>query len=175
MGEVIRDKYRGRGVALCRPAQPSARCAALVYAGLYAVLPESIAWRALFAVGILPAFLVFWVRVTLTNPMRFRRVATSVREAAPQPNCFRISRCVSMDHGQARSDGRRSARRCVRCAVLDANYYARCEDCPLHHRHLCVHPNGGCAGRFLLGAYLSDIIGRKLTFFISAAATAIMC
>jgi MFS family permease len=36
--------------------------AALVYAGLYAVLPEAIAWRALFAVGILPALLVLWIR-----------------------------------------------------------------------------------------------------------------
>src|SRR5260370_11459903 len=59
MGEVIRDKYRGRGVGFvqtCAAVGPG--FAALVYAGLYAILPEAIAWRALFAVGILPALLV---------------------------------------------------------------------------------------------------------------------
>ena len=42
-------EYRLPG-ASCRPAQPSGPgLGALVYAGLYAVLPEAIAWRALFA------------------------------------------------------------------------------------------------------------------------------
>jgi hypothetical protein len=40
-------EYRLPG-ASCRPAQPSARAWGR-YAGLYAVLPEAIAWRALFA------------------------------------------------------------------------------------------------------------------------------
>src|SRR6267142_3877824 len=63
MGEVIRDKYRGRGVGFVQTgAAFGPGLAALVYAGLYAVLPEAIAWRALFAVGILPALLVLWIR-----------------------------------------------------------------------------------------------------------------
>jgi hypothetical protein len=42
-------EYRLPG-ASCRPAQPvGPGLGALVYAGLYAVLPEAIAWRALFA------------------------------------------------------------------------------------------------------------------------------
>src|SRR6478609_10481780 len=54
MGEVIRDKYRGRGVGFVQTgAAVGPGLAALVYAGLYAILPEAIAWRALFAVGIL--------------------------------------------------------------------------------------------------------------------------
>ena len=63
MGEVIRDKYRGRGVGFVQTgAAVGPGLAALVYAGLYAILPEAIAWRALFAVGILPALLVLWIR-----------------------------------------------------------------------------------------------------------------
>ena len=63
MGEVIRDKYRGRGVGFVQTgAAIGPGAAALVYAGLYAVLPEAIAWRALFVVGLLPALLVLWIR-----------------------------------------------------------------------------------------------------------------
>src|ERR1041385_5506998 len=63
MGEVIRDKYRGRGVGFVQTgAAVGPGCAALAYAGLFAALPEEIAWRALFAIGILPALLVLWIR-----------------------------------------------------------------------------------------------------------------
>src|SRR5215467_11416109 len=63
MGEVIRDKYRGRGVGFVQTgAAVGPGCAALAYAGLFALLPEEIAWRALFGIGILPALLVLWIR-----------------------------------------------------------------------------------------------------------------
>src|ERR1700733_1467180 len=72
MGEVIRDKYRGRGVGFVQTgAAGGPGPAALVYAGLYAVLPEAIAWRALFAVGILPALLVLWIRRSIPESEAF--------------------------------------------------------------------------------------------------------
>ena len=47
MGEVIRDKYRGRGVGLVQTGWAVGwGASALVYTGLYAFLPEAIAWRA---------------------------------------------------------------------------------------------------------------------------------
>jgi len=73
MGEVIRDKYRGRGVGFVQiGAAFGPGLAALVYAGLYAVLPEAIAWRVLFAVGILPALLVLWIRRSIPESEAFR-------------------------------------------------------------------------------------------------------
>src|SRR6185312_10112812 len=73
MGEVIRDKYRGRGVGFVQTgAAFGPGLAALVYAGLYAVLPEAIAWRALFAAGILPALLVLWIRRSIPESEAFR-------------------------------------------------------------------------------------------------------
>jgi MFS family permease len=63
MGEVIRDKYRGRGVGIVQTGWAvGSGASVLVYTGLYAVLPEAIAWRILFAVGLLPAVFVFWIR-----------------------------------------------------------------------------------------------------------------
>jgi hypothetical protein len=73
MGEVIRDRYRGRGVGFVQTgAAFGPGLAALVYAGLYAVLPEAIAWRALFMVGILPALLVLWIRRSIPESAAFQ-------------------------------------------------------------------------------------------------------
>src|SRR5438552_10500181 len=73
MGEVIRDKYRDRGVGLVQPGWAVGwGGAALVYTALYAFLPEAIAWRVLFAIGLLPAGLVFLIRRHLEEPEIFR-------------------------------------------------------------------------------------------------------
>ena len=78
MGEVIRDKYRGRGVGFVQTgAAVGPGLAALVYAGLYAVLPETIAWRALFWVGILP--------VPQDRDLQHAHAAEAVRERAGKP------------------------------------------------------------------------------------------
>src|ERR1700733_4971782 len=45
--------------------------AALTYAALFALLPEAIAWRALFWVGILPALLVLWIRRSIVESEAF--------------------------------------------------------------------------------------------------------
>ena len=72
MGEVIRDKYRGRGVGFVQTgAAVGPGLAALVYAGLYAILPEAIAWRALFWVGILPGLFVLWIRRSIPESEAF--------------------------------------------------------------------------------------------------------
>ena len=72
MGEVIRDKYRGRGVGLVQTGWAVGwGASALVYTALYAVLPESIAWRVLFAVGLLPAAFVVWIRRNISEPEIF--------------------------------------------------------------------------------------------------------
>jgi MFS family permease len=82
MGEVIRDKYRGRGVGFVQTgAAVGPGLAALVYAGLYAILPEAIAWRALFAVGILPGLLVLWIRRSIPESEAFQ----GQRDSSAQP------------------------------------------------------------------------------------------
>jgi MFS family permease len=73
MGEVIRDKYRGRGVGIVQTGWAIGwGASALVYTALYAVLPEAIAWRALFAIGLIPAVFVFWIRRHIDEPEIFR-------------------------------------------------------------------------------------------------------
>ena len=69
MGEVIRDKYRGRAVGLVQTGWGVGWAAgALLYTGIYAFVPEALAWKFLFWVGILPALFVFWVRRHIDEP-----------------------------------------------------------------------------------------------------------
>jgi len=70
MGEVIRDKYRGRGVGIVQTGWAVGwGASALIYIALYAFLPEAIAWRFLFAIGLLPAIFVIWrLRLCPTTP-----------------------------------------------------------------------------------------------------------
>ncbi|HEX5232788.1 MAG TPA: MFS transporter, partial [Bradyrhizobium sp.] len=80
MGEVIRDKYRGRGVGIVQTGWAIGwGASALVYTALYAFLPEAIAWRVLFAIGLLPAGLVFWIRRHIEEPEIF----SDTRNRAP--------------------------------------------------------------------------------------------
>jgi MFS family permease len=176
MGEVIRDKYRGRGVGFVQTgAAIGPGAAALVYAGLYAVLPESIAWRALFAIGLLPALLVLWIRRNIgeSDAYEARRAESRPASAAHLFSAFRgpyLWTTVKVTLMVAGAQGG------VYAVQFWMPTYLRTV------RHLSPSSTGGYVAvqmlgaliGFLLGAYLSDAIGRKWTFFLSAVATFVM-
>ncbi|MBV9551203.1 MAG: MFS transporter, partial [Alphaproteobacteria bacterium] len=59
IGEAVRDKYRGRAVGLVQTGWGIGwGAAAILYTGIYAFVPEALAWKILFWVGIIPAFFV---------------------------------------------------------------------------------------------------------------------
>ena len=176
MGEVIRDKYRGRGVGFVQTgAAFGPGLAALVYAGIYAVLPEPIAWRALFAVGILPALLVLWIRRSIPESAAFQ----GQRDSGARPGfghllsafrgpylwlTIRVSLMVMGAQG----------------GVWAVNFWMPTYLRTVRHLsasgtglYVAVQACGSLIG-FLLGAYLADAIGRKWTFMISAVATIVM-
>src|SRR4051794_16198467 len=176
MGEVIRDKYRGRGVGFVQTgAAVGPGLAALVYAGLYAILPEAIAWRALFAVGILPALLVLWIRRSIPESEAFE--ARRNRGARPG-----IAHLLSAFRG-----GYLWLTIKVSLMVMGAqggvwavNFWMPTYLRTVRHLsasgtglYVAVQACGALIG-FLIGAYLADAIGRKWTFMISAFATIIM-
>jgi MFS family permease len=176
MGEVIRDKYRGRGVGIVQTGWAvGSGASVLVYTGLYAVLPEAIAWRVLFAVGLLPAVFVFWIRRHIDDSEIYqeRRRGPSQLGIAHLFSAFRgphlwttvkVSLMVSGAQGGGYALG------------IWMPTYLRTV------RHLSSTSTGGflmvqvvaalCG--FLLGTYLSDAIGRKWTFLVSAIGSLIM-
>jgi MFS family permease len=176
MGEVIRDKYRGRGVGFVQTGGAvGPGLGALVYAGLYAVLPEEIAWRALFAVGILPALLVLWIRRSIPESEAFagQRNSSTRPGLAHLLSAFRgpylwLTIKVSLMAMGAQGGG-------WAIGFWMPTYL-------LTVRHLSASGTGlyvavqsfGALIGFVLGAYLADAIGRKWTFMISAVARIIM-
>jgi MFS family permease len=170
MGEVIRDKYRGRGVGIVQTGWAVGSAASvLVYTGLYALLPETIAWRVLFAVGLLPAVFVFWIRRHIDDSEIFRerqrerqRLGLAHLFSAFRGPHLWVTVKVSLMVTGAQGGG-------YALGIWMPTYLRTV-------RHLSSTSTGGfllvqILGSllgFLLGAYLSDLIGRKWTFLCSA-------
>jgi MFS family permease len=69
MGEAIRAQYRGRAVGSVQSGWAVGwGLAVLSQAILFSYLPAEIAWRWMFAIGALPALLVFYLRRYVTEP-----------------------------------------------------------------------------------------------------------
>ena len=130
MGEVIRDKYRGRGVGIVQTGWAvGSGASVLVYTGLYALLPEAIAWRALFAVGLLPAVFVFWIRRYIDESEIYRERRREASRVGIGASVLRFPRTASVDDDQGLVDGRPARRAaamprgsgcrpiCARCAA----------------------------------------------------------
>src|SRR5579863_3382819 len=175
MGEVIRDKYRGRGVGFVQTgAAIGPGMAALVYAGLFAILPEAIAWRSLFWVGILPALLVLWIRRSIPESAAYearsgsQAVGIGHLLSAFRGPYLRLTIKVSLMVMGAQG------------GVWAINFWMPTYLRTVRHLtatntglYVAVQAFGALIG-FLIGAYLADAIGRKWTFMISAIATIIM-
>jgi len=173
MGEVIRDKYRGRAVGLVQTGWSIGwGAAALLYTILIATLPEAYAWRALFWIGIAPAGLVFWIRRFVQEPELNRSSAapTSIWHifAALKPPYLSTTWRVSM-----------------MVAGAQGGSYALTIWLPTYLktvRHISSVGTGsylmvlilGAFFGFLSGAYLADGIGRKPTFLLSAIGSVVL-
>src|SRR3954470_5108274 len=176
MGEVIRDKYRGRGVGFVQTgAAVGPGLAALVYAALYAILPEAIAWRTLFGVGILPALLVLWIRRSIPESEAFE----AGRNEGARPG---IAHLLSAFRGRYLWLTIKVSLMVMGAqgGVWAVNFWMPSYLRTVRHLsasgtglYVAVQACGALIG-FLIGAYLADAIGRKWTFMISAVATIIM-
>jgi MFS family permease len=173
MGEVIRDKYRGRAVGLVQTGWSIGwGTAALLYTLLSANLPEALTWKVMFWIGLAPAGLVFWIRRYVEEPaIKSRARETpgamhlfSVLKPPYLPTTWRVSMMVTGAQGSS---------------------YAITTFLPLYlktERHLTSVGTGsylmvlilGAFFGFLSGAYLSDAIGRKSTFLISAIGSVLL-
>jgi MFS family permease len=167
MGEVIRDKYRGRAVGIVQTGWSIGwGAAALLYTILIATVPEEYAWRALFWIGIAPAALVFWIRRFVEEPELNQRSATPtsiwhIFSALKPPylsTTWRVAMMVTGAQGgsYALTIWLPTYLKTVRgiSAVGTGSY-------------LMVLILGAFFG-FVSGAYLADGIGRKATFVVSA-------
>lgn len=72
IAEMIQAKHRGKAVGLVQSSWAVGwGAAAIAFWAVYAVLPPEQAWRVLFWLGILPAFLIFYIRRNIKDPEVF--------------------------------------------------------------------------------------------------------
>src|SRR5271168_1232201 len=170
IGETIRAKYRGRAVGTTQAGSAiGSGISAVSYTVLFATLPPHLAWRVMFWIGIVPAFLAFYVRSHVTESDLFARTATARRTASRSqflqifsPHLLRVTLLAS-----------------VVALGAQGGYYAITTFLPLYlgARGLSVTHTGGyllviIAGSFcgyLTSAWLADRLGRRVTLILFAA------
>src|ERR1700751_5842968 len=165
-----------RGVGMVQPGWAVGwGASALIYTALYAFLPEAIAWRVLFAIGLLPAVFVFWIRRHIDEPEIFR----DARRERPAVGVAHLFSAFRGPHLWT------TVKVSLMVAGAQGGGYALGIWMPTYLRtvrglsatstggFLLVQILGALLG-FLLGSYLSDAIGRKQTFLWSAIGSFLM-
>jgi MFS family permease len=176
MGEVIRDKYRGRGVGLVQTGWAIGwGASALVYTAVFAFLPEWLAWRALFWIGLVPALFVFWIRRNVEDS----EIYHARRQSRPAVGIGHLFSAFRGEHLWT------TVRIALMVAGAQGGGYAVSIWMPTYLRtvrHLSTTSTGGfllvqilgALVGFLIGTYLSDAIGRKWTFLLSAISSFVL-
>jgi MFS family permease len=177
IGEIIRDKHRGKANGIVHSGWAVGwGAAAVLYTALFSLLPESIAWRILFGAGVLPALAVFYVRRFVDEPAMFvasQRLYES--GAAERPNFLEIFSLPML-------------RITILASLLtigtQGGYYAIMIWLPTYlktERGLSILGTGGYLAviiiasflGYVVGAYLTDILGRRKNFFLFAICSTI--
>jgi MFS family permease len=173
MGEVIRDKYRGRAVGLVQTGWSVGwGTAALLYTLLSANLPEAMTWKVMFWIGLAPAALVFWIRRFVDEP-------AIKAHAGPSPGLLHLFSALKFPYLAT------TWRVSMMVTGAQGSSYAITTFLPLYlktERHLTSVGTGsylmvlilGAFFGFLSGAYLADAIGRKSTFMVSAIGSVVL-
>lgn len=178
MGEVIRDRYRGRAVGLVQTGWSIGwGAAALLYTLFVATLPPDYAWRALFWIGLAPAALVFWIRRYVTEPDISQ--PSGAQAGGAQASIWHIFSALKAPYVWT------TWRVVLMVAGAQGGSYALMTFLPTYLktvRHMSSVGTGGyllvlilgafCG--FVAGAYLADAIGRKSTFMLSAVGSIVL-
>jgi MFS family permease len=173
IGEVVDKRIRGRAVGTVQAGWPIGYAmAALAYVVIFRLLPEDLAWRVLFVVGVLPAASLVWLRKSVPESAAFEAVR-AVREKTTMLGNFGLV------------FSRRIVRRTLTASLLaggalGGNYtiltwlvtYLRQThgmSVGLTTWYLAINIAGSFCG-YVGAAYLSDLLGRRKTFVFSALA-----
>jgi MFS family permease len=172
IGEAVDKRIRGRAVGSVQSGWPVGyAAAALAYWIMFSLLPEGDAWRALFLVGVLPGLLVVWMRRNIDESKAFE-AAAAYRDKTSlwanfalifSPKVLPLTAMASL----------------MAAGALGGNYtiltwlvtYLRQTQgltVNMTTMYLSVNIFGSFCG-YVGMAYLSDGLGRRKTFALSAA------
>lgn len=176
MGETIRAKYRGRALGSVQSAWAIGwGIAVILQAVAYSWLAPAMAWRAMFLFGAIPCVLLFfYIQKTVKEP----DLAVAMRARADHvlPPIWDIF---------APSVIKRTLLASIAISGAQGGYYAFNTWLPTYlktERGLSVVGSTGYLGiqitgsfiGYLVGAWLSDKIGRRMVFLVFSAGTILM-
>jgi len=171
MGEAIRAGHRGKAVGTVQAGWAVGwGLAALFYTVLFRFLPEAVAWRALFWIGILPALLVFYIRRRVPEPQVYRDTREKLQAAGTRVGFLHLFSPEVLEITLLTS---------VLATGAQGGYYAINTWLPTYlklQRSLSVMNTGAYLAVVILGsfigymvsAYLTDLLGRKKTLVLYA-------
>jgi MFS family permease len=167
MGEIIRPAHRGKAVGSVQSGFGIGWCAAALLAGVVlSHVPAQYAWRTLLMIGVLPGFLVLYLRRTLEEPELYKRTRAAIEAggrnpgvgAIFQPGVLHVTILASLlafgviGVGGAIVNWLPTFMKTVRhLSPSAASYYV-------------FLVTGGSFFGFLVSAYLADTLGRRRTF-----------
>jgi MFS family permease len=169
MGEAIRPQYRGRAVGSVQSGWAVGwGLAVLAQAILFSVLPGDVAWRWMFAVGALPALLVFYLRRYVTEPEIAADTRRKLMESGEHPPLWEIFSAPILKTTILAS---------LMATGMQGGYYAVTFWVPRFlttERHLSIVSSTGYLSAliigsfvgYLVGAWLADRLGRRNLFLI---------
>jgi MFS family permease len=171
MGEIIRPQHRGKAVGTVHSGWPVGWGVAALMATLFFwLMPQDVAWRALFWVGIAPAILVLFVRRLVEEPQIYRDMNATIAAGERRSSFLEIFSPRML---------KTTVLTCLLSTGVQGGYYALFTWLPTFlrtERKLTVLGTGGylavvIVGSFvglLVGAYLADRIGRRRNFMLFA-------
>jgi MFS family permease len=176
IGEVVDKSIRGRAVGSVQAGWPVGyAAAAFAYWAIFNLLPETEAWRTLFVLGLLPGLLVLWMRRNVKESDEFQAAAAFREKSKPWATLPLIF--------SKKVFPRTAMASLMAAGALGGNYtilnwlvtYLRQThtlSVDMTTLYLSVNIFGSFCG-YVGMAHLSDHLGRRKTFALSAICAAI--
>jgi MFS family permease len=176
LGETMRPEHRGKALGFMQSGWALGwGAAAILYALLFSILPPASAWRVLFFVGFAPALLVFFLRRLVREPdvyLRSRELAAT-RDQTSFLDIFRPPYLRITLLGGLVGTGAQGGYNAVSTWLPTFLRTERGLSVLNSAGYLAVLIVGSFCG-YIAGGYLSDRIGRRMTFLVFAVAAGIV-
>lgn len=174
IAEIIRPEYRGKAVGFVQSSWAVGWGAAvLTSVALFSWLPAEMSWRVMFFTGLLPALLIVFIRRSIKEPEVYLKTRASMASGRSSGNFLEIFKPRILP---------RTILASAMFTGMQGGVYAILTWLPTfltNERHLTVLGTGGYQAMFIIGsflgylsgAYLSDRLGRRMTFIVFALAS----